>query len=74
MNPFLIQEAVEQLRKGLVDGLVKPGKQYILILTKRGYGYEVHIEWADHPPEDYTFLEENHLLIWWDRFIGGWLL
>lgn len=74
MNQFLIQEAIEALKKGLINGLVKPGQQYLLILTKQGYGFEVHIEWADHPPEDYTFLEENQLLTWWDQFIGGWLL
>ena len=74
MNQLLFQEAVELLRNGLINGLVKSGEQYLLILTKHGYGYEVHIEWADSLPEDFSFLEENHLLTWWNQFTGGWLL
>jgi 4-aminobutyrate aminotransferase-like enzyme len=74
VSQLIIQEAVEELRKGLADGLVEVGQQYMLILTKRGQGFEIHIEWTDQPPEDYDFLEENQLLTWWDQFIGAWLL
>ena len=64
-----ILEAVEQLRKGVVGGLVKQDQQYILILARRDQGFEVYVEWIDHPSEKHYFLEENHLLTWWNRFV-----
>lgn len=57
-----ILEAVEKLRKGGVGGLVKQNQCCLLILTRRGLGFDVSIKWTDRPPEELYFLEENHVL------------
>lgn len=74
MSPFTIREGLEALKRGTGSGLVRYDQHGLVIVTKQGLGFAVHLEWYDQPPEDFDFLEENHLLAWWNLFMGEWLL
>lgn len=74
MRPFTIQEGLEVLRRGVGIALVRYDQQGVLRISKQGLGFAVQVQWNDRPPEDLSFLEENHLLVWWSHVVGEGLL
>jgi hypothetical protein len=58
-----------EARKGGRGGLVKQHQFCLLILARHSLGFDVSIKWAAHPPEEHSFLEEHHVLTWWNHFM-----